>query len=325
MADGPSHGTELRIAETGLPDECERWLLHLRVLAVGNNRLKATPKLVWQFVWNKAGCRPGRVVVDLTEMGKVLGLSRSTINDCLQQLYKLNLATLCHWHGTAQPRLEVCDPAEVLVTDPNQPILRVMPCDPQRWLPLDQERNPERDPVPETESRTGFRSGFRSAVGAPSGAPGGETPLGPGPRPGPSPGPGPGPALDFEVGWDFGDGDRCHEILRLANEVHRKVWRSGRRLSPQDRSLVLKACVLSESVLSEAWLQGAVEAARSKRTPAAYLHMALAGAAWDSLGGEPKNEHLHDRKLLKQWFGRLLKKVTIPEQLVYQQERGGDG
>ena len=158
-----SHDSQLRIAPTKLPDECEPWLIHLRVLAV-KKRLRGEQKLLWQYMWNMAGCQPGRVVADLVEARKALGFSDTAIRRHLNKLVKVGLLEICYWAGPGQPRVELADPAEVLTDDPEQPPLRVVGCDPQRWFPFFREADtalqatpkvvPEAAPTPETTPET---------------------------------------------------------------------------------------------------------------------------------------------------------------------------
>jgi hypothetical protein len=145
-----SRDSKLGIAPTGLPDECEPWLIHLRVLAV-KKRLRGEQKILWQYIWNLAGCQPGRVVIDLVEARKALGFSDTGIRRHLTKLVKVGLLEICYWAAPGRPRVELADPAGILTDDPERPPLRVIGSDPQRWFAFLQgsDTTPEAVSTPE--------------------------------------------------------------------------------------------------------------------------------------------------------------------------------
>lgn len=121
---------------------------------------------------------------------------------------------------------------------------------------------------------------------------------------------------DLVLEWDGADREFRELVVEQANGVRQAIWPN--RLAPlddRDRSLLAKAALLAQAVLGDDWLAEAVAASASKRHPPSFLHMALAGGAWDRMGGQPTNRDLaepRERDMVRRWFGQLLRRVTIP-------------
>jgi hypothetical protein len=95
--------------------------------------------------------------------------------------------------------------------------------------------------------------------------------------------------LDADGGEVAGDDEAIDapwdEIAEHANRIVRKIFPDGcPRLSRDDRSLLLKACILSRTTMSEEWLNDSVEAVvqTTNQKPLAYLHAVLSNKCNDA-------------------------------------------
>ena len=111
------------------------------------------------------------------------------------------------------------------------------------------------------------------------------------------------------------------EAIDIALDACRQLWPSGTPVFlVEDWNLVLKAAVLDLMVYSGGLLGPAIKQTRSRKlkNPGAYLHVTLAGIAWDLAGKRPPAAEMRtaeERGALRRDLNLQLKRVTIPKDL----------
>jgi len=109
------------------------------------------------------------------------------------------------------------------------------------------------------------------------------------------------------------------EAIDIALDACRQLWPSGTPVFlVEDWNLVLKAAVLDLMVYSGGLLGPAIKQTRSRKlkNPGAYLHVTLAGIAWDLAGKRPPAAEMRtaeERGALRRGLKLQLKQVTIPD------------
>ena len=242
---------QLRIAQPEFPAECEPWVLHLRVLA--RRGLRGEPKLLWQYLWQLANYEPGKITASLMDVQARLGFSETAARRHVKTLEGMGLASVLGWPAGGTARIELADPAHVLVDQATPPPLRLITGDPQRWL-FDPDRTPETTPEAASEA---VRM-CPAPEATPEAAQPNSIPL----------------ACARPVSTETDDNK--NSSLSVLREMLETLFPYGADLDLRDRQqLASYAVILARGLAPAAWLFSPLPKAAKKKDPAAYLYSCL--------------------------------------------------
>ena len=289
------------------------WHLHPAIMHWPG--LKLAPKVLWVKLWNDAGCRRGTITTASGYLATELGENDRRIREWLKLLEEIGAIATIDKHRAGERVLEVRSPEELACG-------RVVKHDGQRELFDPDDAGPPETPEAATETIPfPHRKRCPAPEKVPKAAPdsGGEA----------STQRERGNPKDVVVKdvrrlrsstSDDQTNAEWDGVVEDAKRVASKLWshRDWQQfpLSREDRSLLLKACRLAATVLSEHWLSDSVQAVVETKPskPAGYFHATLANRyCYPDHQGRLTDEQCREARKA---FNRLLAGVEVPKEFL---------